>query len=267
MKGILALAALLLMAAVPPTTAAPRAAGDLDGLWAQYQQKQAGRDPAAAFPFEACFREAAREQALPLTLLLAVARGESNFDPNARSDKECYGIMQILWPGTAKHLGILKKQELLEPCTNIRAGARYLRELLDRYRGNLQLALSAYYYGPTRIAPDAEPHALPEEARWYSAYIHHHLSRILAGQIGASEGGGPEPALNGRVPLIAFNRPYRALGFLQYLEKKAPSLRTDLVKTPNGRFEVVLLCGGNADCGAGIGVLERLGLRVERKAT
>ena len=58
--------------------------------------------------------------------------------------------MQIKWPLTAKHLGILNKQQLFEPCTNIGAGSKYLRELLNRFEYEMA-ALAAYHFGPTAV--------------------------------------------------------------------------------------------------------------------
>lgn len=90
------------------------------------------------------FLVAALEYGLPESLLLAVARGESDCEARARSRANAHGVMQILWPDTAKHLGINRLSDLYEPCTNIDAGARYLKELLARYDGNVHLALAAY---------------------------------------------------------------------------------------------------------------------------
>ena len=144
---------------------------DLDALWKHYLATDARKTPTAPYPFGRCFRSAARKHDLPLTLLLALARGESNF----------HGVMQIQWPGTAKHLGIYRLAALYHPCTNINAGAKYLRELLDRYDQNLHLALAAYNYGPSRIDRARRSGNIPQGAKWYSGYIHHHLGKFLQG--------------------------------------------------------------------------------------
>ena len=85
--------------------------------------------------------------------------------------------MQILWPDTARHLGIYRLSQLYDPCTNIDAGARYLKELLGNYDDNLHLALAAYNYGPSRIAKDG--FNIPSGAEWYSGYIYRHLNYVL----------------------------------------------------------------------------------------
>ena len=98
--------------------------------------------------------------------------------------------MQILWPQTAKHLGIDQLEALYDPCTNILAGAKYLRELLDRYNGNLHLTLAAYNYGPGRIRKNSNSDSIPRGAQWYSSYIFHHLKHILRGASDSATASG-----------------------------------------------------------------------------
>jgi soluble lytic murein transglycosylase-like protein len=124
---------------------------DLDSQWENYTRHLSANEPAYRFPHATCFKAAALRYGLPETLLLAVARGESDFEPTARSRANAHGVMQILWPGTARHLGINRLSDLYDPCTNIDAGSRYLKELLGNYDGNVHLALAAYNYGPGRI--------------------------------------------------------------------------------------------------------------------
>ena len=154
-------------------------ASAVEARWQAFAATGAQSRPAVVFPYAHCFERAAADHQLPETLLLAVARGESDFKPRARSDANAYGLMQILWPGTAKHLGLNRLSDLLEPCTNVEAGARYLKELLEHYRGNLHRALAAYNYGPSRIPVSGDK--LPDGAVWYSAYILRHLDYVLKG--------------------------------------------------------------------------------------
>jgi len=104
------------------------------------------------YPYQGCFELAARAYDVPVELLLAVAATESNWNPDARSHANAHGIMQIQWPGTARRLGFERVAELYNPCLNIDAGARYLRELLDSHNGSVGRALAAYNYGPARIS-------------------------------------------------------------------------------------------------------------------
>jgi soluble lytic murein transglycosylase-like protein len=97
--------------------------------------------------FAGSFRRASHETGLPLSLLAAVAWEESRMNPHALSDAGARGLLQLM-PGTAKALTIGAGN----PDANIRAGARYLGQLLSRFDGNLELALAAYNAGPTAVA-------------------------------------------------------------------------------------------------------------------
>ena len=69
---------------------------DLDGAWRDYAGNRAHLEPAYRFPYATCFGTAALQYDLPETLLLAVARGESDFEATARSRANAHGVMQIL---------------------------------------------------------------------------------------------------------------------------------------------------------------------------
>jgi hypothetical protein len=211
---------------------------ELDASWRDYASSQGSIEPAYKFPHATCFRVAALEYDLPESLLLAVARGESDFEETARSRAGAHGVMQILWPGTAKHLGINRLSDLYDPCTNIDAGARYLRELLRNYDGNLHLTLAAYNYGPGRIPKSGA--AIPSGAVWYSGYIYRHLGYVL-GSNGISK---PPPdtlySEIGQSTLLTFGEPYRAEAFIERLEKKTPEISLDWFRRGTGEFEVVM---------------------------
>lgn len=97
--------------------------------------------------FEEFVSAAAEEFDLDPELITAVALVESRFDQFAKSPKGALGIMQIM-PATATELGL---DNPYDAETNIAAGARYLRRMLDRFNGNLDLALAAYNAGPHRV--------------------------------------------------------------------------------------------------------------------
>jgi peptidoglycan DL-endopeptidase CwlO len=110
-------------------------------------------------PIPATYREAfvraARDTGLPLAMLVAVGRVESNLRASARSSADARGLLQVL-PSTAAALRL----DVDRPETNVLAGARYLRQLLDRFQSS-DLALAAYNAGPTAVteaggAPSAE---------------------------------------------------------------------------------------------------------------
>ena len=228
----------------PVSSAVKVTVPNVHSLWRQYLATDAAKIPPVKYPYDHCFRSAAQKYDLPLTLLLAVARGESNFNPRAKSDRNCHGLMQIQWPGTARHLGIYRLQALYDPCINIRAGAAYLRELLDRYHDDLHLALAAYNYGPGRIRIGAGPGQIPPGAKWYSSYIYHHLKNIIQDAPAAGNHASGQPKTynrQGRLALITFNQPYRAMAYYQHLQQRAPSLNLDWYRIGMGRFRVVML--------------------------
>lgn len=97
-------------------------------------------------------REASREQGIDMELLQALIATESGFDPQAVSPKGAVGLMQVM-PATAERYGVTGDKKasvatkLTDPRTNIRAGARYLRDLIRMFPGRLELALAAYNAG------------------------------------------------------------------------------------------------------------------------
>ena len=239
----LAVLASTLAVAVPHT---PRSDGELATAWRTYMSEQTKIELTTEFPYQACFNTAAATHELPVSLLLAVARGESDFNARAKSSANAHGLMQILWPTTARHLGFAHLSELYDPCRNVDAGARYLKELLQRYQGDLHLALAAYNYGPGRIQVGAK--RLPDGARWYSAYINRHLAYVLTRSAPVEPGvERSQYADENKLLLIVFNRPYRAEAFVDTMQRLAPKVRLDWFRDDARQFRVVLLHNDEAE--------------------
>ena len=90
---------------------------------------------------------AAAETGLPESLLHAVIKAESNYNPGAVSRKGAVGLMQLM-PDTARRYGVLDARD---PAANVLAGARYLKSLLLMFDADLALALAAYNAGPVAV--------------------------------------------------------------------------------------------------------------------
>ena len=126
-------------------------------------------DPMAVLPFAYCFAASSDKYKIKEALLMGIAIVESSMDPDAISNSNALGLMQIKWPITANHLGVTDRRALFDPCTNIDAGARYLRELLDDLAGfspepRRRLALASYRLGPNGFDPNIP---LPANAQAY----------------------------------------------------------------------------------------------------
>jgi Transglycosylase SLT domain len=104
-------------------------------------------------------------------LITAVIKAESDFDAGATSSKGAMGLMQLM-PETAKALGV---KNGYNPVENVMAGTRYLKSLLNRYDGNVELTLAAYNWGMGNV--ERQPDRLPQETRTYIARIHGFLQK------------------------------------------------------------------------------------------
>jgi hypothetical protein len=96
-------------------------------------------------PFGGLIYETARRHELNPELIAAMVKAESAFDPEAVSVKGARGLLQLM-PATAMRFGV-SPEALFEPRENLDAGVRYLKWLIERYRGDLPRILSAYNAG------------------------------------------------------------------------------------------------------------------------
>ena len=90
---------------------------------------------------------ASQQYDVSFPLLKAIIKAESDFDPRAVSKKGAKGLMQIM-PENFKPLGI---KDPFDPSQNIHAGARYFKQMYDRFKGKLSLSLAAYNAGPKAV--------------------------------------------------------------------------------------------------------------------
>ncbi len=111
--------------------------------------------------YESLIKKASSAYQVDERLIKSVIKAESNFKTGSTSPKGAMGLMQLM-PGTAKDLGV---KDAYNPEENIMAGTRYLKGLLNRYRGDVRLALAAYNWGMGNV--ERHPEKIPLETRNY----------------------------------------------------------------------------------------------------
>jgi len=120
--------------------------------------------------------EHSRARGVRADLVRSVMQVESAFNPLARSARGALGLMQLM-PATIRQFGV---RNAFDPADNVRAGVAYLRELLDRYENNEELALAAYNAGPGAV--DKHGRSVPpyRETKNYVAQINTIAARPIA---------------------------------------------------------------------------------------
>ncbi len=106
-----------------------------------------GAFPHKPIPFHGIIDQVAGRYEVDPHLIRAIIFAESGYNPRAMSKKGARGLMQLM-PSTAKALGV---QDSYDPEENIDGGVRYFRSLLDRFDGDVQLALAAYNAGSRHV--------------------------------------------------------------------------------------------------------------------
>ena len=133
--------------------------------------------------FQSLIDEHSALNSVSADLVRAVIQAESAFNPRAISPKGAMGLMQLM-PATATELGV---RDPYDPAENIRGGVTYLRQLLDLYDGNVELALAAYNAGPTAVKKYGGRVPPYRETRAYVARISGDVSTSAA----TTGAGGP----------------------------------------------------------------------------
>ena len=135
---------------------------------------QKGKEIKSPPEFNGVIENASRRYEVDAELIRSVIKAESNFDANATSSKGAMGLMQLM-PETAKDLGV---KNCYNPVENIMAGTRYLKSLLNRYDGNVELTLAAYNWGMGNVEKHLDK--LPKETREYIARVNGYTQKGMS---------------------------------------------------------------------------------------
>ena len=174
------------------TSSVDRLRGTADQIFAELEQQAAAQQPIPDAPtdsspsitpisdvsgdssaYDSLFAAAGEKYGVPPALLKAVAKTESNFNPNAKSPVGARGLMQFM-PGTAKEYGI----DPLDPAQAVDGAARYLKKHIDMYDGDFTKAVAAYNAGAGNINKGI----YPKETRGYVPKVQAAYEAYSAGQ-------------------------------------------------------------------------------------
>jgi soluble lytic murein transglycosylase-like protein len=137
--------------------------------------------------FDAWIAEAAALYQVPVALVRAIIRCESDYDPKALSPAGAQGLMQLM-PETAKRLKVV---DVWDPRENILGGARLLRELAHEFNGDLVLTVAAYNAGDASVVRFGGVPPYPETREYVSAVTRYFRRyQVIGDPVRASEGGG-----------------------------------------------------------------------------
>lgn len=179
--------------------------------------------------YRAAAVELAQKYGLDPNLFVRQIQQESGFNPEARSPAGALGLAQLM-PGTALDMGVMR----IDPMQNLEGGAKYMRMLLDRYKGNYQLALAAYNAGMGNVDKHGGIPPFQETQSYVSRILG---TQPMATQFGNTQQGGPA--------VDQYAQPPQQKGILSYLtdpEKRAKLglVLSSLASTPNAGVQQML---------------------------
>jgi soluble lytic murein transglycosylase len=120
--------------------------------------------------YDHIIRMLCREHQMDFSLVKAVIKAESAFNPRAVSRKGAQGLMQLM-PGTARDLCV---DDPFDPYDNLQGGVRYLRQMLDTFNGNVTLAVAAYNAGPGAVQNSNTVPPYPETRMYVRRVLQYH---------------------------------------------------------------------------------------------
>ncbi len=126
-------------------------------------------------PYMTLVSQAAATYNLPENLILGVMKAESSFVNNQTSSAGAEGLMQLM-PGTAEYLGVT---DSMDPAQNINAGAKYLREMIDKYDGDVRMALCAYNTGPGNVDRSGATSSFSSDYQNISSSVRAYADKVL----------------------------------------------------------------------------------------
>jgi len=128
------------------------------------------KQDAGIVKYQTSIEQMSKEYNVPAALVAAMIKVESDFRPNIVSPVGARGLMQLM-PATAREL---KVGNINDPHENIRGGTKYIRSLLDQFRGNMTLAIASYNAGPGAVKRFGSVPPYPETRKYVQRVLHHY---------------------------------------------------------------------------------------------
>lgn len=140
--------------------------------------------------YDQYINEAASKYGVPASLIRAMIKHESGGNPLATSKVGAMGLLQLM-PGTAKEMGVTNAYD---PKQNIDGGTKYIAQMLNRYKGNVELAIAAYNAGPGKV--DAAGGKIPDIGETIN-----HVKKVMADYGGGNLNAKPGTEANTYMPV------------------------------------------------------------------